>query len=113
MADAKFTHMDSSSADATVPVQQCNCDAEDENINIVRSKKPTTLQLNLDNFDEDQIIQENCPYVLTSPRSLQACRIQGVRVSQKTSLNTIFCYPRVYEVYRMGIQFALLLLAWS
>ncbi len=37
------------------------------------------LHLTLENFDSDSI-PDDCPYVLTSPRSLEACRIQGVKV---------------------------------
>lgn len=39
------------------------------------------LHLTLDNFDNDDFVPDNCPYVLTSPRSLEACKIVGVKVS--------------------------------
>lgn len=38
------------------------------------------LHLTLDNFESDDV-PEDCPYVLTSPRSLAACKIVGIRVS--------------------------------
>ena len=40
----------------------------------------TSLHLTLENFDNDQI-PDDCPFVLTSPRSLEACKLVGVRVS--------------------------------
>ena len=39
-----------------------------------------TIELTLDNFDNDEI-PDDCPFVLTSPRSLEACKVVGVRVS--------------------------------
>ena len=39
------------------------------------------FHLDLDNFDGDHIPEE-CPFVLTSPRSLEACRILDVKVGQ-------------------------------
>ena len=51
-----------------------NATSEIENLSSIQQ-----LNLNLDNFDLDNV-PENCPYVLTSPRSLEACRIVGVRV---------------------------------
>lgn len=36
--------------------------------------------LTLDNFDSDEV-PDDCPFVLTSPRSLEACRMVGVKVS--------------------------------
>ena len=41
------------------------------------------LNLTLDNFDSDEI-PDDYPYVLTSPRSLAACKHFGVRVSNST-----------------------------
>lgn len=38
------------------------------------------FHLDLENFDSD-LVPEDCPFVLTSPRSLEACRLLGVRVS--------------------------------
>ncbi len=37
--------------------------------------------LHLDNFDLEDSVPPECPFVLTSPRSLEACRIMGVKVS--------------------------------
>jgi len=37
------------------------------------------LNLTLENFDQEDIVPENCPYVLTSPRSIEACKIVGIR----------------------------------
>jgi len=36
----------------------------------------------LENFDKDEDVPPNCPFVLTSPRSIEACKQLGVRVSQ-------------------------------
>ena len=44
------------------------------------------LYLNLENFDRDEEIPDDCPFVLTSPRSLQACKQLRVRVSFKVSM---------------------------
>ncbi|CAN7976352.1 unnamed protein product [Ixodes persulcatus] len=41
---------------------------------------PHDLNLNLYNFDK--VDASNCPYVLTSPRSLEACANQGVKASR-------------------------------
>lgn len=38
------------------------------------------VPLNLNNF-ESSIISAGCPYVLTSPRSLRACKKAGIKVS--------------------------------
>ena len=44
-----------------------------------------TIELTLDNFDNDEI-PDDCPFVLTSPRSLEACKVVGVRVSKENFL---------------------------
>ena len=44
-----------------------------------------TVELTLDNFDNDEI-PDDCPFVLTSPRSLEACKVVGVRVSTENFL---------------------------
>lgn len=44
------------------------------------------LHLDLDNFDRDDV-PEDCPYVITSPRSLEACKRLGVKVSKEKSLS--------------------------
>ena len=36
----------------------------------------------MDNFDGDDV-PDDCPYVLTSPRSLEACKRLRVQVSRK------------------------------
>ena len=48
--------------------------------NISRTLQPR-INLTLDNFDKDEEIPPDCPFVLTSPRSLEACKRLGVRVS--------------------------------
>ena len=48
--------------------------------NIDDDEELTSLHLTLENFDSDQI-PDDCPFVLTSPRSLEACKLVGVRVS--------------------------------
>ena len=39
------------------------------------------FHLNLENFDGDDV-PDDCPYVLTSPRSLEACKRLRVQVSR-------------------------------
>ena len=39
------------------------------------------LHLDLDNFDADDV-PDDCPYVLTSPTSLEACKRLRVQVSR-------------------------------
>ena len=50
------------------------------------------LNLTLENFDQEDIVPENCPYVLTSPRSIEACKIVGIRVRNPTIMRSNF-YP--------------------
>ena len=55
------------------------------------------FHLDLDNFDGDDV-PDDCPYVLTSPRSLEACKRLRVQVSRvidlsRTDLEEIFCTP--------------------
>ena len=60
----------------------CSCDETiDGNSSSVDAIAP--LELTLDNFDSDEI-PDDCPFVLTSPRSLEACKIVGVRVSSNS-----------------------------
>ena len=49
--------------------------------------KTEKLNLTLDNFDGDDI-PDDYPYVLTSPRSLAACKHFGVRVSDLKRIGT-------------------------
>ena len=73
----------------------CSCDETiDGNSSSVDAIAP--LELTLENFDSDEI-PDDCPFVLTSPRSLEACKIVGVRVSyeffritEKRQVNVIF-----------------------
>ena len=44
------------------------------------SPHPPPPHLTLDNFNIDSEVPEACPFVLTSPRSLEACRRTGVQV---------------------------------
>ena len=53
---------------------------EDTEIECSDEELTTSLHLTLENFDSDQI-PDDCPFVLTSPRSLEACKLVGVRVS--------------------------------
>ena len=50
------------------------------------------LNLTLENFDQEDIVPENCPYVLTSPRSIEACKIVGIRVRNHTILGPKVLY---------------------
>ena len=45
------------------------------------SPPPPPPLLTLDNFTNESEVPENCPFVLTSPRSLEACRRAGVQVT--------------------------------
>ena len=61
------------------------------------------LNLTLENFDQEDIVPENCPYVLTSPRSIEACKIVGIRVRniQKLGKSLIqsfiqSCFHRIF-----------------
>ena len=51
-------------------IEDCSCDVVNAG---------NTIELTLENFDSDEI-PEDCPFVLTSPRSLEACKLVGVRV---------------------------------
>ena len=52
----------------------------DEQNHITKALHPK-IHLTLNNFDKDEEIPPDCPFVLTSPRSLEACKRLGVRVS--------------------------------
>lgn len=41
---------------------------------------PQDLSLNLDLYNYDSPDAQSCPYVLTSPRSLEACSRVGIKV---------------------------------
>lgn len=47
------------------------------------------LHLHLDNFDSESV-PGDCPYVLTSPRSLEACKRLRVKVSEWSELRDVF-----------------------
>ena len=51
---------------------------------------PPPPHLTLDNFNIESEVPENCPFVLTSPRSLEACRRAGVQVSGSSNVTYIF-----------------------
>ena len=48
------------------------------------------FHLDLDNFDGDDV-PDDCPYVLTSPRSLEACKRLRVQVSRKLKSLKLCC----------------------
>ena len=50
--------------------------------NIPKTLQTNKIHLTLDNFDRDEEIPPDCPFVLTSPRSLEACKQLGVRVRE-------------------------------
>ena len=54
--------------------------------------------LTLDNFNIESEVPENCPFVLTSPRSLEACRRAGVQVGCCHSI-TLGNKPYYYYYY--------------
>ena len=49
-----------------------------------RRRSKRQFNLNLENFEDEQEVPEDCAYVLTSPTSLEACKRLGVKV--RTSL---------------------------
>merc|ERR1712223_932976 len=53
---------------------ECSTNASGENLSSINR-----LNLTLENFDQDDFVPEKCPYVLTSPRSIEACKIVGIR----------------------------------
>lgn len=59
----------------TTPTDEWNCEFLAQSLSDCLS--PHDLNLNLYNFDK--VDASNCPYVLTSPRSLEACANQGVK----------------------------------
>lgn len=52
------------------------------------NRRMSPLHLTLDNFD--CLEAKDSPYVLTSPRSLEACKILGIKVRQHTIQNPVF-----------------------
>lgn len=56
------------------------------------SPHPPPPHLTLDNFNIDSEVPEACPFVLTSPRSLEACRRTGVQVGSVCSTLHLFSY---------------------
>jgi len=56
-------------------------------------EKSEKLHLTLENFDSDDI-PSDYPYVLTSPRSLAACKHFAVRVSPFLKIDLMFCIIR-------------------
>lgn len=68
-----------------VSSDQCSCDEEGENPVVNIGSDKVELNLTLDNFDADDV-PDDCPFVLTSPRSLEACKIVGVRVCDQEYL---------------------------
>lgn len=60
----------------TTQASEWNCDLLAQSLSDCLS--PHDLNLNLYNFDQNDA--SDCPYVLTSPRSLEACANQGVKV---------------------------------
>ena len=58
--------------------------------------------LTLDNFNIESEVPENCPFVLTSPRSLEACRRAGVQVGCCHSI-TLGNKPYYYYYYTIFI----------
>ena len=69
-------------------VSSCNNSSEEgvtdqiSEHNISKTLQTNKIHLTLDNFDRDEEIPPDCPFVLTSPRSLEACKQLGVRVRE-------------------------------
>ena len=76
---------DSSSSSSASTADETETETETETAIEQRRQKLSkhNLNLTLDNFDSDEI-PDDYPYVLTSPRSLAACKHFGVRVSNST-----------------------------
>lgn len=58
-----------------------------------RWELPPRLPLHLDLFNFDAVAAWDSPVVLTSPRSLAACRRAGVKASQLLSYTCCECLP--------------------
>ncbi|TRY70022.1 hypothetical protein TCAL_17293 [Tigriopus californicus] len=64
--------------------------SRDESEDCIGREDPRAqLHLTLENFDGEGI-PEDCPYVLTSPRSLEACKRLCVKISKMDFLKTVF-----------------------
>ena len=53
--------------------------------------------LHLDNFTLSISVPEDCPFVLTSPRSLQACEIVGVQVNLYFLVMNMFSEKKSFQ----------------
>ena len=84
-ADSHLTTADDDRTDGATAVESPA--SESSEAAPAPSRHFQTIYLNLDNFDRDEEIPQDCPYVLTSPRSLQACRELNVRVSKFLSVS--------------------------
>ncbi|XP_050043888.1 uncharacterized protein [Dermacentor andersoni] len=71
----------------TTQASEWNCDLLAQSLSDCLS--PHDLNLNLYNFDQNDA--SDCPYVLTSPRSLEACANQGVK--------PVELLPRLFEEF--------------
>lgn len=75
----------------TTPTEEWNSDFIPQSLSDCLS--PHEFNLNLHNFDK--VDASNCPYVLTSPRSLEACANQGVK--------PVELLPKTFEEFREEI----------
>lgn len=58
-----------------------------------KAAPPQDLSLNLDLYNYDSPAAQACPYVLTSPRSLEACSRVGIKVRNNT-----FSFHKTYSI---------------
>ena len=60
------------------------------------TKEKFVPNLNLDNFLLPCAVPDDCPFVLTSPRSLQACEKLGIQVGRTE--NDVYCpHPMLFS----------------
>lgn len=62
----------------------------EEKQNATAPVPPQDLALNLDLYNFDSPDAQSCPYVLTSPRSLEACSRVGIKVIFFSSICFLF-----------------------
>ena len=85
------------------------------------SSHPPPPHLTLDNFNIESEVPENCPFVLTSPRSLEACRTAGVQVKDFLSRNNLipickylsFCWVFIPVLFYIRTQVTWSAKSWN
>ena len=80
------------------------------------SPPPPPPLLTLDNFTSESEVPENCPFVLTSPRSLEACRRAAVQVTTNIMSRPTRVHSPKYLKFKMEVVIFFLslnLMAWA